>query len=76
MSGQGFAPVVPRVVEPFGRQLQAQGVDEMVGQHANEQMAFHPPLDLVVNRPQSQIRFQTAKHRFQIGQCVFRTNVT
>lgn len=43
-------------------------MDEVISQHADEQMALDPTLDLMVDRPQSEIGLQAAEYRFQIGE--------
>ena len=68
LDGQGLAQRVPAVVDALGLELQTQRVNEVIGQHADEKMAFDAAINLVEHRAQPQVGLQRAKHRLQLGE--------
>ena len=57
LRGERLAQRLPTVVDAALLEPQAQRVHEVIGQHADEQMPFDPPVDLVEDRPQSRSVF-------------------
>jgi len=62
------ADCLPRLVDAPGLELQAQGVNGVIGEHADEQVAFDPSLDLVVDGPEAEVGFERPEDRLQIGE--------
>ena len=65
---QGIADRLPGIVDGLGFELEAYCMDGVIGEHADEQMAFDAAFDLMVDGPEAEIGFQRAEDRLQIGQ--------
>ena len=68
LAGELVAQALPTEVNVLGLEPDAQAVDQVVGQHRDEQMAVDPGALVVVDGTQAQLRFQRAEHRLQIGE--------
>jgi len=64
--GQDFADGFPRVGDAMRLEPHAHGVDDAIGDQADEQMAFDPALDLVVDRLQAEIGLERPEDCFDI----------
>ena len=58
LTGQDIANGFPTVVDAFGLQTQTNGMNDIISQNADEQMTFHPFVDLMINRTQAKIGFE------------------
>ena len=66
LAGQGLAQRVPAVVDGVVLELGAQHVHEVVGQHADEQVALDAAVDLVIHRAQAQVGLKETKGRSRV----------
>ena len=65
---QDRAQTVPAQVLVLRRQLVPDRLDQLVGQHGDEQVRLGAAFGVVEHRPEAEVRFQAAEHGFQIGQ--------
>ena len=60
LTRQSLAYRIPCVIDAFVFELQPHRMHEMIGQHADKQMAFDPAFYMMVNRAQAQIGLETS----------------
>ena len=53
---------------PLGEQHAADRLDQLVGQHGDEQVLLGAVLGVVEHRSQAEVGLQTAEHGLQVGQ--------
>ena len=63
LCGQRLTQCLPTVIDALGLELQTQHVHEVVGQHADEQVPLHTPVDLMEHRAQAQIGRASCRER-------------
>lgn len=68
LTGEAPAQCLPAVVDIPGFKLMADSVHEMVGEDRDKQVPAHPIGLVMINGPQTEFGFETAKDRLQIGQ--------
>src|SRR5271157_1985539 len=62
------AQLVPGVVYAAGLELRADGMNEDIGQQADEQMGIDTAFCPIEDRTQSQVRLERTEDRFQVSQ--------